>query len=108
LARVEISINGRGYTVACDDGQEDRVRELGAFVDDKLKTLGGGGASEAQLLVLTSLVLADELIELRQTLAQPAPAPGSELDAHEAEVLIAAVDHLTDRIDSIAAKLGRS
>lgn len=97
MARVEIAINGRTYTVACDEGQEDRVRELGAYVDDKLKSLGGGGASEAQLLVLTSLVLADELIEQRQG--------GGALDADEERVLLGAIEHLTRRVEAIAARL---
>lgn len=97
MARVEIAINGRTYTVACDEGQEDRVRELGAYVDNKLKSLGGGGASEAQLLVLTSLVLADELIELRQG--------GGPLDSDEERVLLGAVEHLTRRVEAIAARL---
>lgn len=97
MARVEIAINGRTYTVACDEGQEDRVRELGAYVDDKLKSLGGGGASEAQLLVLTSLVLADELIELRQG--------NGHIDADEERVLLGAIEHLTRRVEAIAARL---
>ncbi|GIL40173.1 cell division protein ZapA [Roseiterribacter gracilis] len=97
MARVEIAINGRTYTVACDEGQEDRVRELGAFVDEKLKSLGGGGASEAQLLVLTSLVLADELIEQRQG--------NGAIDSDEERVLLGAVEHLTRRVEAIAARL---
>jgi cell division protein ZapA len=100
VARVEIAINGRTYTVACDEGQEDRVRELGAYVDDKLKSLGGGGASEAQLLVLTSLVLADELIELRQG--------NGALDPDEERVLLGAVEHLTRRVEAIAARLDQA
>jgi cell division protein ZapA len=98
VARVEIAINNRTYTVACDEGQEERVRELGAYVDDKLKSLGGGGASEAQLLVLTSLVLADELIELRQN-------TGATIDADEERVLLGAIEHLTRRVEAIAARL---
>jgi cell division protein ZapA len=97
VARVEIAINGRTYTVACDEGQEDRVRELGAYVDEKLKSLGGGGASEAQLLVLTSLVLADELIEQRQG--------NGALDSDEERVLLGAIEHLTRRVEAIAARL---
>ena len=29
MAQVALVINGRSYRVACDDGQEERVRELG-------------------------------------------------------------------------------
>jgi cell division protein ZapA len=114
LPKVDISINGRLYAVACDDGQENRVRELAGMVDSRVKQLTGpgpiGGVGETQILVLAGLMLADELSETRATLEiQPKPAPAEpELDPEEEDLLIAAVDHLTDRIGVIADRLGRA
>jgi cell division protein ZapA len=97
LPKVDISINGRLYAVACDDGQENRVRELADMVDSRVKQLTGpgpvGGVSETKAA-----------IGGQEKPAAAAPA----LDAEEEDLLIAAVDHLTDRIGVIADRLGRA
>lgn len=114
MPKVDISINGRSYAVACDDGQQDRVRELAGMVESRVKQLVGpgpvGGIGETQILVLAGLMLADELSETKTALGnkgKPAPAEPS-LTAEDEELLVAAVDHLTDRIGVIADRLGRA
>ena len=114
MPKVDISINGRLYAVACDDGQENRVRELAGMVDSRVKQLTGpgpiGGVGETQILVLAGLMLADELSETKAAAggeAKLAPAE-PQLDPEEEDLLIAAVDHLTDRIGVIADRLGRA
>jgi cell division protein ZapA len=112
VPKVEISINGRLYSVACDEGQEDRVRDLAGMVDKRVKQLTGGGPAtvgEAHLLVLAGLMLADELSETAHNggaIPPAAPVPSASDGDHE--VLIAAVDHLTDRIAVIAERLARA
>ncbi len=114
MPKVDININGRLYAVACDDGQENRVRELAGMVDTRVRALTGpgpvGGAGEIQVLVLASLMLADELSETKTALeAREMPAPAQPaLDPEDEDLLIAAVDHLTDRIGVIADRLGRA
>ncbi|MFC7333304.1 cell division protein ZapA [Rhodocista pekingensis] len=118
MARVEITLNGRGYALACEDGQEQRLRELGAYVDARLKEIASDsvGSSEAQLLMLASLMLADEIFDLRAEtqalrtgrpvpVSTPAPAPRA---VEEDETVIAAVDSLAKRIEDIAARLERA
>ena len=114
MPKVDININGRLYAVACDDGQENRVRELAGMVDSRVKQLTGpgpvGGVGETQILVLAGLMLADELSETKAAVggqAKPVPAT-PQLDPEEENLLIAAVDHLTDRIAVIADRLGRA
>jgi cell division protein ZapA len=115
LPKVDISINGRLYAVACDDGQENRVRELADMVDSRVKQLTGpgpvGGVGETQILVLAGLMLADELSETKAAVGGGHEKPASAepaLDAEEEDLLIAAVDHLTDRIGVIADRLSRA
>jgi cell division protein ZapA len=108
LPTVDISINGRLYGVACDEGQEPRIRDLAASVDARVRQLVGGRPStvgESHVLVLASLMLADELDEAKTTLAAQAEPPGAEDDE---EVLVAAVEHLAERISSIADRLDRA
>ena len=114
MAKVDISINGRLYAVACDEGQQDRVRELAEMVDSRVKQLTGpgpvGGVGETQILVLAGLMLADELSETKAAMNghAPAPQPAPQLGEDEEELLIAAVDHLTNRVAVIADRLSRA
>ena len=67
MAEISVNINGRKYGMECDDGQESRVVDLGQYVDHKVKQIAAAGAAtgESHLLVLTSLMLADEILELK-------------------------------------------
>jgi cell division protein ZapA len=65
LAQVNLTINGRHYDVACDDGQEEHLMKLAAFVDDRVTNLkhSVGSLSESHLMMMAALVIADELDE---------------------------------------------
>ncbi|MCK6417396.1 MAG: cell division protein ZapA [Alphaproteobacteria bacterium] len=122
MGEVALSINGRSYPVACDDGQERRVRDLGKFVDERLREIARAGAAnnELHLLVLTALMLADENFDLRthvgnlqqgmqdlEAQVQAGPvAPGMAPD-EEAEIA-AAIDELASRIEHIAGRVQRA
>ncbi len=111
MPNVEISINGRLYTVACDEGQQGRIRELGGIFDAKVQELTGGAPApgavgEAHVLVLAGLMLADEVYEARAGTAQP-EEPVSDDRIEHGDLLVAAVDHLVERIGLIADRLDR-
>ena len=109
MAQVDVQINGRYYAVACDDGQESRVRELAAYIDERVRQLGGSG-SEPQLLALAGIMLADEIFELKNAAAADKRRPRRESDAPSGndEIVVAAVEHLAERIQGIAARLEAS
>jgi cell division protein ZapA len=110
MAQVDVQINGRYYAVACDDGQESRVRELAAYIDERVRQLGGSG-SEPQLLALAGIMLADEIFELKNVAAAAEKRrPRREPDSLSGgdEVVVAAVEHLAERIQGIAARLETS
>jgi len=71
MAQVNIRINGRGYEVNCEDGQEQHVQRLANAlantVGDLVKQVGQVG--DARLLVMAGLVAADEMVELKDDLA---------------------------------------
>src|SRR3546814_6324355 len=56
------------YPIACDDGQEERVRQAAAYVDGRLTEVKAAArsASDAHLLLMVSLLLADERSEERR------------------------------------------
>jgi len=78
MSHVTLTIAGRTYKVGCDEGQEDRVRDLGHEVDRRARALADAtkATGEGLVLVLTSLMLADEAAD-----AKAATAPLAEENA---------------------------
>ena len=107
MATVEVEVNGRPYLLACEDGQESRLRELAAYVDGRLKQVTGGGRSgaDAHMLVVTALVLADELQEVMSGRGLSVPRSGPTPEEAEA---VAAIDAVSKRIEEVAARLERA
>jgi len=60
---MEVVVNGREYQVACDAGQEDRLRELAQLFDKRVQVLASsvGQVGDARLLLMAGLILTDEL-----------------------------------------------
>lgn len=108
MAHISVSINGRKYQIACEDGQEAHLARLAAYVDRRINELVAsiGQVGDAQLLVMASLVIADELsdayAEVESLRAGDRSAAG-RLDAEEN--LGAAMDSLAARIEGVAARL---
>lgn len=98
MAQVQLGIGGRLYDVACRDGEEERLRMLGRLVDgraaDVIRAVGRG--NEPRELLLTALLLADELDEARQAEAAARAQDEQRLAALErcAETLEALADGL--------------
>jgi cell division protein ZapA len=66
MSNVRLNIGGRHFTVACAAGEEKHIALLGREIDDKLRAMGGAsGNSESRMLLFASLLLADELHEIR-------------------------------------------
>lgn len=109
MAEINVLINGRNYGIACDDGQEQRVLDLSRYVDARLKEIAKAGAAttESHLLVLTSLVLADEIFDLKDGMVavQRDSKAGIRLSEQDEGDIVAIIDQLAARIDAIAGGL---
>ena len=111
MARVDISLGGRHYPIACDDGQEDRVRRIAAYIDKKITTMGSmAGATDTHVLVMASLMLGDELFDAHSRLETTRSGTGAGADGGtaavaEEESVAASISHLASRLESIAARL---
>jgi len=116
MAEVEIRINGRQFSIACDDGQEQRVVDLANFVDSRVKEMAaaGAGANESHLLVLTSIVMADELFTARDNAngvvpqATRAPVNGIQITRDDESAMIKAVDQIANRVESMTGNLQKA
>ncbi len=108
MAEVSITINGRHYGISCEDGQEARVRDLGHYVDARLKDIARAGAanSEAHLLVLTTLLLADEIFDLRNDVSYlDAQVRQTEEVRNEEGALVGAIEQIAERIEKVAGRI---
>ncbi len=105
MAQLTIKINGYAYTVGCDDGQEAHLMRMASEVEsriDSIKALGGQ-SGEGRLLVLASLLMADELHDMR-TLLGNLQAEFARLPQAEAES-VRRLARLADRAEEIAKGL---
>jgi len=107
MAQVSINIANRTYELACGEGEEDRVQELAAYVDEKVFELRKQlppGTAEIKLMVLAALMLADESREARGIAKQAETARASATDT--ADTLASALEELiTSRVDKISKKV---
>jgi len=72
VAQVTVRINGYSYTVGCEDGQEGHLMAMAAQVESRIDSIKALGSSsgESRLLVLASLLMADELHDTKLELDQ--------------------------------------
>lgn len=108
--KVNLTVNGRAFTIACDEGQERRVQYLAQYIDKKLRDIsrsGGAQNNESYQWLLTSLLLADELLTAREELGtlQMDSKQDDTKSQRQADIDLTAVQHLADRIDQLAEKL---
>src|SRR5258708_33558843 len=63
---VNVMVNSRAYTIACDDGEEEHLKQLAAHVDAKAREVLGsvGQVGDARMLLMAALLIADEHNEL--------------------------------------------
>lgn len=68
MAQVAVTIAGRIYRVACDEGEEDHLAELARLVDEKIEGMRQrfGEIGDQRLTIMAAITFADELAESRQ------------------------------------------
>ena len=112
MGQVAVTINGRSYEVACDDGQEDHLVRLASYIDKKMAELvtSVGQIGDTRLLVMSALLLADELSEAYSELTtlrggDDEVADGRVPDSPVNETLVTGIETLAQRVEDIAARL---
>jgi|ERR1043166_1307283 cell division protein ZapA len=107
MQTVDINLLGRSYQVACAPGEEARVKKLSAMLEEKMRIAAKatpGGVGELRLFLLAGLMLADDVVEAEASQETKfINLRGKVLD--EENLLITAVEHLSGRINSLAARI---
>lgn len=109
MGQVTVTINGRNYEIACDDDQERQLVRLAAFIDKKVANLVSsvGQVGDTRLLVMASLLLADEVSEAYDEVANMRAGGAKAAGDRVSKALINGIDSLVERIEDIAAQLER-
>jgi cell division protein ZapA len=113
---VNVMVNGRAYTIACDEGEEEHLKALAGEVDSKVAELLGsvGQVGDQRLILMSALLLADELHVATAQLeaakqelaaAKAAQAEASDRMEHSESLAADVLENAVKRIEDIAAKL---
>jgi cell division protein ZapA len=113
---VNVMVNSRAYTIACDAGEEPHLKELAQHVDEKVKELIGtvGQVGDQKLLLMAAVLITDEFFEARGRLDADAKKTGELSSAHaeasgraeQSEQLAAsALEDAARRLEGIVEKL---
>src|SRR3954463_3915698 len=70
MAQVTLRINGYAYVIGCKDGEEKHLEAMAAEVNRRIDGVraAAGQSGEARMLVMASLLMADDLFETRKRL----------------------------------------
>ena len=70
MAQVTVRINGYAYTVGCQDGEEQHLQAMAGEVERRIESVkaAAGQSGEARMLVMASLLMADDLYEVNRAL----------------------------------------
>jgi cell division protein ZapA len=118
MPSIEVTINGRKYRMACEEGEEDRLRGLAQEFDARIAKIKKefGEIGETRLTVMAALVLADELSEAERRLREQASAFESAKDVEAASAgraqvtqaaIVAALDAASERIEQVTRGLNQ-
>ena len=72
MANVNIKFNNKDYLLSCDDGQEESLKKLTKFLDNKYSELKDklGNIGENKLLLITTIQLIDDYFDLKQKVSR--------------------------------------
>ena len=116
MSQISITINGRDYSIVCDDGQEQHLSRLADYLDKRVAELvdSVGQIGDARLLLMVGLLIADELADAYAEIAaargggdivQPQKRAKESESAQMADSMAAILETASRRIEAIAARL---
>jgi cell division protein ZapA len=116
MAQVTVTIDGKAYRMACDEGQEEHLIDLGQRFDRYVSHLKAsfGEIGDQRITVMAGIMVMDELSELQKrikgmeseisTLRKTRDDALNKADKNDA-ALTGALSVLADRMESLANRL---
>jgi cell division protein ZapA len=118
MAHVSVTINGRQYRMACEDGQENHLIWLSGDLDRRIGQLRSefGEIGDMRLTMMAALTVADELVEAGKRLRrleeevaalQDTRAVATERAQATQAAVAAALNSAAERIERVTKGLNR-
>ncbi|MBN9672482.1 cell division protein ZapA [Roseibium aggregatum] len=119
MAQISVTINGKSFRMACDDGEEERLMGLASRFDGWIGDLKGafGEIGDQRLTVMAGIMATDQLSELERKVArleeELAEAKKQQLTAldnlsQNEQELSRAIHTAAARIESLADGVAKS
>ena len=119
MSHVSVTINGRQYRMACEDGQEGHLMRLAKELDQRIGELktSFGEIGDMRLTVMAALTVADEMAEtnkrlrrLEEELAalQDARVMSADRAQQTQAAIAAALNAAAERIERVTKGLNQS
>jgi cell division protein ZapA len=119
VPQVNVSINGRQFRMACEEGQESHLQQLAQELDERIVGLRGrfGEIGDARLTVMAALMVSDELAEIKERLKrleqdhatlQDVRGVAAAREQQTQSAIAAAFNAAAERIETMAKKLNQS
>ena len=105
MAQVSVTIDGRKYRLACNEGEEARLESLAGMIDGKIGEMRAsfGEIGDQRLVIMAALTIADNLAEARDEAA--AERKRSDEAEQAGEAIASSLDELGSRLEALAARL---
>ena len=110
MPQVEVTVNGKNYQIICDDGQEAHLAELGEYLEKRVQELVSsiGQVGDTRLLVMTALMIADELAEAHADLKKTDDVADVLVSLEEAEAKLARIaNDAATRIETVTQRFAK-
>jgi len=116
MSQVSVTINGRQFRMACEDGQEGHLMNLARELDNRINNLRAkfGEIGDTRLTVMAAITVADELSEAGQRIKrleeevaalQNAEVALSDHNKAAQAAIAAALSKAAERVENITKAL---
>lgn len=109
MAQVTVTIAGRTYRMACNEGEEPHLEALAHQIDSRIEELRGsfGEIGDQRLIVMAGISLADELAEARRRIGELEAqiAEGTEVREKQQSTNDQWMNSVADALDAAAARI---
>lgn len=108
MAHVDVTVNGRTYSLTCEAGQEAHLQNLAGHVDRKVAALreAVGQIGDTRLLLMAALLTTEEHLAATQRLE--AQAQAVVYHARSEEIAAEMLETAAKRVEDIAASLSQA
>ncbi len=119
MAQVNVTISGKHYRMACDDGEEEHLAALAERLDEMIEQLRErfGEIGDQRLTVMAAITFADQCTEAERRLDEVEAEVARLVNSRTADAeraaesergIAAAIAAVAERVETMASKVSGS